>query len=589
MPVLAEGRPDRGPDRRWIAVPVLAAGLLVTAAVWRTIGTHEQSELSWATKLAAQAVRSNIRTDMEWQMVGLDRLALLWEAADPPQELWIDNAHLYLEHRPGSVAVEWLSPSGERRVLVTRRGNSNTVPLAFDGLPRAVLSSANASDLTIISNPVPVSGGRRQWAIVHPVSTNGQPRGFVVSFFDFEESWDYILDDLKGLGFSYAALPSGQPEYLLPGSSREHEQDWGEVIDVPLPGVTWQVRVWPKSDVVNAIKSELPQVALGTGSALSVLLALTLYFAFGQARSSARTRRANQALMREIGMREAAQEELLRAQAELETRIDQRTAELAAANMLLQKEVGEHERAEESLRELTGRLFQLQDEERRRLARELHDGAGQNLVALTMNVGMIRDGVPADDTSTRELLNECVHLIEQSTSDLRTISYLLHPPYFDELGLATALRDFVAGFTARSGIHVTLDIDGTLGRLGHEMELAIYRVAQEALSNVYRHARSRTATVALVIDGQFVRLEIADAGRGIPPEVLAPDSCRLAGVGITGMRERVRLLGGSLEIQSSNAGTRVLALIPRTSVPFRPEPGTSTGGAATALSPASVT
>jgi signal transduction histidine kinase len=553
---------DGGSGRRWIVLLVLTVGMLGTIAVWRAVGTHEQSELRWATKLAAQAIRTDLLTDMEWLVIGLDRLALLWEAADPPQKLWTSNAELYIRHRPGCIAVEWLTRDGERRVVVWAAGKRGTRPLAFDGMPKALIEAVGKSKTSMLSVPVAVSDGSRQWVVARPVYARGEARGFILAFFDLEQSLDYILTDVRPLDFSFGVSAPNQPEYVLPGTSRTYEEDWGIVVDVPLSGTTWKLHVWPNADVVNAIRSRLPEVVLAAGSALSLLLALTLHFGAGAAIESARSKRANEALQREISMREGAQEELRRAHAELELRIDRRTAELAASNALLQKEVAEHQRAEELLGKLTGHLFQLQDEERRRMARELHDGAVQNLVALSMNIAMVRDAVPAEDISTKELVNECVRLIEQSTSELRTTSYLLHPPYFDELGLPPALRDFVDGFATRSGIQVTLEVDPELGRLGRQSEVAIYRVVQEALSNVHRHAHSRTATITLARDAELVHLDIADAGRGIPPEVLAPNSSHFTGVGIAGMRERVRLLGGRLEIQSSNAGTRIQAILP---------------------------
>jgi signal transduction histidine kinase len=574
MPVLAgPSYEHRGFAHTSSAVFALALGLLVTVAAWHVIRTHEQSEVRWVTTLAAQAIREKLVTDMEWQMLGLDRLAMLWETASPAQELWTRNAELYIQHRPGCVAVQWLTPSREKGVLVTAGGTANTRPFAFAGLPEALLEAASNGGVAMISAPETLSHGSRQWVIAYPVHARGQSRGFVVAIFDLEQTLKHLLGNVKDLGFSVGVSQPNQPEYVLPGTSRQHEEEWGTALDVPLSGTTWQLRVWPNSDVVNRIKSSLPEVALGVGSVVSLLLALSLYFAAAAALSSARTRRANEALQREISMREGAQEELRRAHAELETRIERRTAELAIANTLLQKEVAEHRRAEEMLRELTGRLFHLQDQERRRLGRELHDGAVQNLVALALDVGMIRDAVPEEDIGTKQLVNECVGLIQQSTSELRTVSYLLHPPYFDELGLTASLRDFVDGFATRSGIQVTLDIDANFGRLGYEVELAIYRVIQEALSNVHRHAESPTVTISLARDAQFVQLEVADAGRGIPPEILASEGAGFAGVGIAGMRERIRGLGGRLEIESDGGGTRIQAVLPV------PVPSTSQNGA----------
>jgi signal transduction histidine kinase len=553
---------DHDPDYRWTAALALVAGLIATIATWHVIRTHEQSEVRWVTTLAGQAMREKLVTDMEWQMLGLDRLAMLWEAASPAQELWTRNAELYIQHRPGCVAVEWLTPAREISVVVTAGERANLRPLAFAGLPEAVLEAASNAGVAKISAPETLSDGRRQWVIAYPVYARGQSRGFVVAFFDLERTLEHILGSAKALGFSVGVSQPNQAEYVLPGTSRQHEQEWGTVIDAPLSGTTWQLRVWPDADVVNRVKSSLPEVALGLGTVLSLLLAVSFYSAAAAALSSAHTRRANEALQVEISARQGAQDELRRAHAELETRIEQRTAELATANTLLHKEVAEHQRAEETLRELTGRLFQLQDQERRRLGRELHDGAVQNLVALAMDVSMIRNALPPEAGDARQLVTECVRLIGQSTTELRTISYLLHPPYFDELGLTASLRDFVEGFATRSGIQVTLDIDPGFGRLRCEVELAIYRVIQEALSNVHRHAESPTATISLARHAQFVQLEVADAGRGIPPEILASEGARFTGVGIAGMRERIRGLGGRLEIQSDDGGTRIQAVLP---------------------------
>ncbi len=562
MPVQAGPYSDRASDYRWTALLALAVGLVATVAAWRAERAHEQSDMRWATTLASRAVREKLVTDVEWQMLGLDRLAMLWEAAEPPQELWTRNAELYIQHRPGCVAVEWLTSSRETRVLVTRHGAINTRPLAFAGRPDALLDAVSNTRVAMISEPQTLSDGSRQWVLAYPVYARGQSRGFVVTFFDLEQSLEHILGDVKNLGFSFGISQPNQPEYVLPGTSREHEQEWSTVVSAPLAGATWRLRVWPNPEVMNLARSNLPEVTEVVGLAVTLLLALSLYLGANNALVYGRARRANEALQREASVRESVQEELRRTQAELEVRVDRRTADLGAANALLQREVTEHRQAEESLRDLTGRLFKLQDQERRRLGRELHDGAVQNLVALGMDVGMIRDALRAEDKATREIASECVGLIEQSTSELRTISYLLHPPYFDELGLTASLRDFVDGFAARSGIQVTLDIDPNFGRLRGDVELAIYRVVQEALSNVHRHAESRTATISLARHGELVQLEIGDAGRGMPPEILASEGARFAGVGLAGMRERIRGLGGRLEVQSDGGGTRIQAVLP---------------------------
>jgi PAS domain S-box-containing protein len=262
-------------------------------------------------------------------------------------------------------------------------------------------------------------------------------------------------------------------------------------------------------------------------------------------------------------------EELQRTHDEMELRVRERTADLEKSNLSLQSEIVERKRAEEEIQDLSRRMMRVQEEERRNLARELHDGATQNLVALTLNMASIRDagGVPP---STQAMIDESLRLVEDCTNELRTISYLLHPPLLEELGLSRTLRGYVDGFSRRSGITITLTTQGELDQLGFDVELAVFRIVQEALSNIHRHSHSSTASI-LISRGLALSLEIADQGRGLRP---GADS---AGVGIAAMRERVRLLKGRLEIRTSTAGTTITV-----SLPLAAEPASSSGSGAVA-------
>lgn len=250
-----------------------------------------------------------------------------------------------------------------------------------------------------------------------------------------------------------------------------------------------------------------------------------------------------------------AAEELRRAHDELELRVRERTADLEKSNQSLQGEILERQRAEEEVRELSRRMMRVQEEERRNLARELHDGATQNLVALTLNMaGILNSG--GLSSSAQALIEESVRLVENCTSELRTISYLLHPPLLEELGLCRTLRGYVDGFSRRSGIAVTLTTEGELEQLGFDVELAVFRIVQECLSNVHRHAHSATASILLSRSGQLLTLEIVDQGRGLQ------SGAHSAGVGIAAMRERVRLLRGFMDIRTGPSGTAIAIRLP---------------------------
>ena len=250
-----------------------------------------------------------------------------------------------------------------------------------------------------------------------------------------------------------------------------------------------------------------------------------------------------------------AEGELRKARDELELRVRERTADLVQSNLLLQNEITERKEAEQQVQELSRRMMRVQEEERRNLARELHDGATQNMVALSLNLAQI-GSASAITPATAAMIEESMRLVEDCTNDLRTISYLLHPPLLEELGLGRTLRGYVDGFARRSGIAVTLTALGDLEQLGFDTELAVFRIVQESLSNIHRHSHSSTAHIRLVRQDAALALEISDQGRGIPP------GKDVAGVGIAAMRERVRLLRGRLDIKTGSSGTAILICLP---------------------------
>ncbi|MFB3923278.1 MAG: PAS domain S-box protein [Terriglobia bacterium] len=226
-------------------------------------------------------------------------------------------------------------------------------------------------------------------------------------------------------------------------------------------------------------------------------------------------------------------------------------------------EVTERKRAEEELRQLSARLLRTQDEERRRIARELHDSTGQSLAALAMNLAALQEWGGALAPVAQATLAESLDLVNRSSREIRDFSYLLHPPVLDEFGLASALRWYVKGFAERSGIEVDLEISPGLRRLPRETETALFRIVQECLANIRRHSGSPAARIRIRQGLHQLLLEVEDEGRGIPTAQLMEGAETVRpGVGVTGMRERMRQLGGQLEISSNEQGTTVRATMP---------------------------
>jgi signal transduction histidine kinase/PAS domain-containing protein len=240
--------------------------------------------------------------------------------------------------------------------------------------------------------------------------------------------------------------------------------------------------------------------------------------------------------------------QLRESHAELEHRVQERTEELLNAS---------HE-----LRELSTRILQAQDEERRRIARELHDGAGQLLAALGMEVATLAMEREKLSSSAESALSSIESLIEQMVQDVRTMSHLLYPPLLDEVGLQSALQEYVSGFAQRSGIQVSLDLPAAFERLDREYELSLFRIVQECLTNIHRHSDSKTAQIRIVREGDTLTLEVQDEGGGMAAERLTEIQARGSGVGIRGMRERVRQFSGTMNIQSDSSGTQIKVIIP---------------------------
>ena len=661
----------------WLAILVLITSLAGTMVVWSIVRANERSHVQKMTRLAASAIHADIESDMKTWVQGLVRLAKIWEFGETPRQWsvfastyqrWFAFADLYIEHHPGCLAIEWLDPRYAERWLVRPKG-ATPVPLAGADLRDAFLRSAEQSHKPIMSPILVSSEGRKQWLVVVPIFRESVFRGFVLGFFDVQQSLDGMLEDVSGLGFSASLEQGGQEIYRLPGSSSQNEQEWAKTMDLALPATAWRLRAWPRPEGMAELRSSLPLVTLLSGVLLSLLMTLTVQANQDLRRGIAERRRAERALaasqarfagileisadavismdqdrritlfnqaaqaifgytaqeimgqsidilipqrLREIhrqhmaefsrssqhnlrmsehlsvaGLRKdgsefpmsasvsklqlegekiftiicgdvtrqvEAEEELRRAHDELEIRVHERTADLERANTALQEEITERKLAEEEVRKLSARVMRVQDEERRHLARELHDGATQNLVAITLNLATARDA--ARDDAAHGRLDESLHLAEQCANELRTISYLLHPPLLEELGLARTLRGYVDGFSNRSGIQVTLQAPSDLGRLGNELELTLFLMVQEALANVHRHSQSRTAAISLALEGGGIALEIADQGRGMQQQAIS------AGVGIAGMRERVRLLKGRFEIVSNSNGTTIRAFLP---------------------------
>jgi PAS domain S-box-containing protein len=256
--------------------------------------------------------------------------------------------------------------------------------------------------------------------------------------------------------------------------------------------------------------------------------------------------------------------ELLQSREHLERTVEARTQELGASLAKLESEIVSRKATEKALRELSARTLRLQDEERRRLARDLHDSTGQTLAALKISLDSLQDLV-AQISKAPSLLNDLEALADQALQEVRTTSHLLHPPMLDEVGFSSAAQWYVDGFSKRCGIKTSLELT-TRPALTKDEELVFFRILQESLTNVLRHSASQSVDIRLAADENDAILSIRDYGKGIPPATLTSfrETAAGVGVGLGGMRQRVLELGGHLKVDSDEHGTCITAMLPLT-------------------------
>lgn len=525
---------------------LIGASASVSLALWSSLRSREHVYIRNVTERLARSVQIDLSDEMSSRLLAHVRFAKLIEE-DLSHKNWEDQAKLLMIHYPGFLAEQWVDATYRVRWGADAASDAHqSMFLATDAPLKGFLEALvyRGGKEAILTPAFHLGNGKTGRRVVVPIYRGEDFLGFLIGVFDEEKNFEGMLQDQAEVLYSTVIFEGNQEIYRMPESSPENEREWGQDIELRLPGAAWRVRVWPKANLFREIGTALLGIAFATGSIVGLLLFLALDFA-----------RIAYGKSLELG----------RARDEAELRVRERTSELQSTNKRLEAEIHERKHVEESLRELSGGLLRSRDEEQRRIAREFHDSTAQILGALAMNLERAQQLVLNGEISKlQKLLAQSTDLAERATTEIRTLSYLLHPPLLDDLGLEGVLPWYTAGFSSRCGIHVNVDVQTDLGRFSNETELALFRVVQETLMNIHRHSGSPTADITLFKDASRVTLRVTDHGRGMSPGTLEKDGDARAfiGVGIAGMQERIRQLEGLLKIESGDSGTRITVILP---------------------------
>ena len=530
-----------GRERLLLGFAVSLAALAGSFVLWDPLAIDERAHVQRITRHSAEAARAVVEGELRSLLGAQALLARSWTESGPlsPGELEYETK-LFFNNQPGCLLVEWHDFQTGVRWRRSREGLSTPDADAIASLALTAEGDSLRAELDPTFGPLlRLPSGRPALQTLAPAERGGVAHGQFRAVFDLETTLRRSLSVHHELGYSILVQDGGQVILQAPDREPYLEMKWGEESAVRLPGIDWRLRVSPSQALLADMRSALPELALVLGGLLGVFGA----FAAGRAYHAQRHSIA-----------------LTQARDEVARRVADRTAELERVNRKLRAEVQERANAEHSLRKLSTRLLELQDEERRRIARELHDSTSQILAAVGVGLERARRSLQRGDIQEgEEVLQENTDLVGQVTREIRTLSFLLHPPVLDDLGLEYALPWYVKGFSRRSGIAVSVDVPSEMGRLPAEVELTLYRTIQEALANVHHHSGSRNASVTLRRERDRVTLEVADSGCGFDA---AGGEAGVLGVGIPGMRERVRQFGGAIEIKSGEGGTTICVALP---------------------------
>ncbi len=545
-----------------IALIVGLSIAVLIVVLWLTLRAQENTHIQRSIAAHAQQLQTVVKDSMESHIRALVRMANRWEVdRKPPKQEWLADATLYIEHEPDYHAIAWVDTDLQVRWIFPVQGNQDMLNhnLGVEERHAITLSAARTKRQVQLTRSVEVGQDNKGFAVYVPIFLGDASGGFIGGLFHIQALFDTLLRDSSVQGYALAVFDGDEEIYTRTQAGQQYRQAWIHEVPITLHNITWRMRVLPSAALLAGKQSALPDVVLVGGLLFAILVSLLLEL-MRTARLRAHTIiQANQDLHSEIGSRRQVELELRGHREHLEELVQERTSELSTSNTRLSQEIVQREEAQHQLRQLTDHLLSIREEEGARIAREIHDELGQAMMALNMDVYWLSDRIPKDQPQLKAKSQEILDLIATTIEAIRRIASNLRPSLLDDLGLEAAIHWYLEQFEKRSGIECEPSINVGDALFTDPCSTVVFRIFQEALTNISRHAEATKVRVDLQVEKDALILSVKDNGKGISKKEIQQGG----GFGLLGIRERAQSIKGTVEISGRpGQGTLVKLHIP---------------------------
>lgn len=516
-------------NQKWIPFIVGIGALTSVLLLWYSLLREEKADIERAVGMAAFAVNADYADHLNAQVLALVRMGKRWESQrGSPRSVWEADAEQYIKHYPGYKSILLVDPAYNVKWTVFLKDGGSVQSLDLHAKPELIkpLMEARERHDAVMSSPFEIRNGRGVLVAV-PLLREGVSDGFIVGIFDVHDLLGNIWSLWSRSGYTIDVFSGGEEVYSSRSAKDRFGEEWSKEVELHLYTAAWRLRLSPTRDALNKIRSRLPMAVLAGGGLLTLLLSFVIYFAQISRTRYEEIKSINEELKQEIVARSEAEEEL--------------------------------SESREQLRSLAVSQQRVREEERTRIARNIHDDLGQILTIFKFDLAWIRKRLGSDQEPLIDKINRTAELADNAMETVQRISSELRPTVLDDLGITAGIRWQAEEFQRRTGIRCSLAIESEEMDLDPELSTNIFRIFQEILTNVARHSEATRVDAIMRVANGMLSLEVTDDGRGITEgEISDPKS-----IGLTGIRERLYQFNGNVEVVGTQGrGTTVKVSVP---------------------------